>query len=67
MVAIRTLDSHRDLNGTTIPMGEKFTVGGVTADGPHDPVLPAREVVNCRCRLMPVIDWSHCLSNRDHS
>jgi len=25
------------------------------ADGPHDSQLPAREVVNCRCRLIPVV------------
>lgn len=52
----RTRDSHRELNGTTVLFSEKFTVGGVAADGPHDPVLPAREVVNCRCRLIPILD-----------
>jgi SPP1 gp7 family putative phage head morphogenesis protein len=52
----RTRSSHQMLNGTTIRFDEKFTVGGVAADGPHDTVLPASEVVNCRCRLIPVLD-----------
>jgi len=41
---------------TTVAFDAKFNVGGVMADGPHDSVLPAREVVNCRCRLIPVVD-----------
>lgn len=52
----RTRESHRDLNGTTVRFDEKFNVGGVMADGPHSTNLPAREVVNCRCRLIPVLE-----------
>ena len=52
----RTRGTHAALNGTTVSFGAKFNVGGLMADGPHDPVLPAREVVNCRCRLIPVVD-----------
>ena len=52
----RTRGTHAALNGTTVAFDAKFNVGGVMADGPHDPRLPAREVVNCRCRLIPVVD-----------
>ncbi len=51
----RTRESHLALNGVEIPMGDRFSVGGHPADGPHDPSLPASEVVNCRCRLIPVV------------
>jgi phage portal protein BeeE len=51
----RTRESHAALNGTTVDFDAKFNVGGVMADGPHDSRLPAREVVNCRCRLIPVV------------
>lgn len=35
-----------------IPVGELFDLGrGVMARYPHDPALPAREVVGCRCRV----------------
>jgi SPP1 gp7 family putative phage head morphogenesis protein len=52
----RTRESHRDLNGTTVRFDEQFNVGGVMADGPHATNLPAHEVVNCRCRLIPVLE-----------
>lgn len=51
----RSRDSHRELNGTMVRLDEKFLVGGVPADGPHDPALPASQIVNCRCRLIPVV------------
>lgn len=51
----RTRDSHRSLNGKTIAFADKFNVNGVNADGPHATNLPAGEVVNCRCRLIPIV------------
>lgn len=51
----RTRDSHAALNGVEVPFDEKFNVGGYLADGPHDPMLPAAEIINCRCRLIPVV------------
>lgn len=51
----RTRDSHAALNGVEVPFNEKFNVGGFMADGPHDVTLPAVEVINCRCRLIPVV------------
>lgn len=51
----RTRDSHAQLNGTRIGFNEEFNVNGTLADGPHDPRLPAEEVINCRCRLIPIV------------
>jgi SPP1 gp7 family putative phage head morphogenesis protein len=52
----RTRDSHQRLNGKTVKFDEKFDVNGTAADGPHATNLPAGEVVNCRCRLIPIVD-----------
>lgn len=52
---LRTRDSHRALNGVERAMDEDFTVGSSKAAYPHDPRLPARESVSCRCRLVPVL------------
>jgi hypothetical protein len=38
-----------------IPMSQKFRVGNVEMLHPHDASAPAAEVVNCRCRLLPVV------------
>jgi HK97 family phage portal protein len=51
----RSRDSHIQLNGTRIPFAAEFNVNGYLADGPHDLRLPAEEVINCRCRLIPVV------------
>lgn len=45
---------HMALHGTVIPHDAKFQVGDYLADGPHDPNLPASEVCNCRCAVVPV-------------
>ncbi|MBV6425153.1 MAG: hypothetical protein NAOJABEB_02967 [Steroidobacteraceae bacterium] len=38
--------------GEPIPVDESFSLGGgITARFPHDPLLPASESVNCRCRV----------------
>lgn len=52
----RTRDSHASLNGTVVGIDEQFSVNGYPADGPHADGLPASEVVNCRCRLIPLVD-----------
>jgi hypothetical protein len=51
-------DNHAALGGTVIypSKGEKFMVGGTGVDGPHDPDLPASEVVNCKCATVVVYD-----------
>lgn len=49
----RVRESHRRLNGVTIPVDEDFMVDDrFPARGPHDPRLPAGEVIQCRCRLI---------------
>lgn len=48
----RVRDTHAALSGRRIPFADRFDVGGVLARGPHDPELPAREAVRCRCRLV---------------
>lgn len=38
-----------------IPVTEQFQVGGYSCDCPGDDSLPAEEVVNCECCMMPVV------------
>jgi hypothetical protein len=52
----RSRASHVSANGQTVPLSAKFSVGGVQMDRPHDPSAPAREVVACRCRMLPVVE-----------
>lgn len=49
---------HVALNGKVIfpGHGEFFEVGGVKVTGPHDPSLPASEVVSCHCKALVVYD-----------
>ena len=45
--------SHR-IAGQIVRFEDKFTLAnGVKADFPHDPNLPANEVINCRCGFLP--------------
>lgn len=45
----RTRDDHRDANGQTVDLDEKFTVGGSAMDHPGDPAAPAEQTIRCRC------------------
>jgi len=47
---------HAALDGQTIGIDEKFLVGGYECDGPHDPALPAGEVIRCGCTTILVMD-----------
>lgn len=49
-----TRDSHRDVNGTTIPIDEPFQVGDSLMMYPHDESMGAgpEEIVNCRCSMI---------------
>lgn len=49
----RTRDSHRELDGEKVKVDEKFSNG---LRFPGDPEGPAREVYNCRCTLIAVVD-----------
>lgn len=51
----RTRPSHRGANGQTVPVTGLYVVGGYKCKHPGDPRLPAREVVRCRCRSVPVV------------
>ena len=51
---------HLELDGVKIAVSEKFSLHGTDGntyliDGPHDPTLPVGDVVNCRCRSIPVV------------
>lgn len=52
----RTRPSHAQANETTVAFNEPFIVGGTPMDRPHDPLAPAEEVVNCRCRVLFLFD-----------
>lgn len=49
----RTRDSHRELDGEKIKVGEKYSNG---LRYPGDPEGPAREVYNCRCTQVAVVN-----------
>lgn len=51
----KTRHDHRELDGQTIEVDEKFSVRGHTAEGPRLFGV-AREDVNCRCTTIEVID-----------
>lgn len=65
----KTRDSHRDMDGITIGLDEKFPNG---CKCPLDPDADASEVINCRCTMIAVPDgfqydmtdrWSKLPSN----
>lgn len=42
-----------------IPFSDKFTLpDGIQCDGPHDPTLPARHTLGCKCGLDITIDFT---------
>ncbi len=46
-------ENHKKLHNKKIKMGVKFDLGGgIEADHPHDPTLPAKEVISCHCFLV---------------
>lgn len=57
----RTRKTHRaanaryGLDGEAIPVTARFEVGTARLRYPLDPDGPAAEVINCRCRLVPVL------------
>lgn len=56
VVDSRTRATHISASGQVVPFDGMFTVGGEKAQFPRDPVLSAKESVNCRCHSVPVID-----------
>ena len=50
----RVRSSHAPMDLQCRPPEEPFTSGdGVSLMHPHDPAAPAKEIVNCRCTLLP--------------
>lgn len=46
-------ENHKRLNGKYILMEELFDLGeGIRARFPHDPKLPAKELINCNCLII---------------
>jgi len=53
--------NHLAMAGAVVKANGKFTLEGINGgtyeiDGPHDPILPAEEVVNCKCVCIPVVE-----------
>lgn len=49
----RTRVTHRVADGQTVPLREKFRVGGFMLDRPGDPlVIAPQETINCRCTAL---------------
>jgi len=53
----RTRDMHLAIDGTVIPMGEKFEMlNGDLMEYPADPYGSADNVCNCRCSIAPFVE-----------
>lgn len=50
----RERDTHAEADGQIVAVDGTFLVGGYEAGHPGDPTLPAEEIINCRCTLVPV-------------
>jgi len=44
-------ESHRDLDGTTVPVNSPFITDGIPLRFPRDPLSPPGLTINCRCYL----------------
>jgi hypothetical protein len=47
-----TRESHAELDGTTLPLGEPFILDGHECQYPSDPELPPEHSINCLCSLI---------------
>lgn len=58
----RTRDSHAQMNGQTVPLGQPFVspVTGARMMHPGDTSLgaPGEETINCRCSATTRVDWT---------
>jgi hypothetical protein len=50
-IAKEPRQNHVKLNDKTLSVDQEFRVAGQSASGPHDPRLPAEQVINCNCEL----------------
>lgn len=59
----RTRDAHLIMDGVAVPIDEKFEVPetsqneGAFMDYPGDPTAPVGQVANCRCTLVPLVNF----------
>jgi HK97 family phage portal protein len=51
----KTRETHREANGQTVALEEKFTVGDEELDYPLDPTADPSETINCRCTTTAVL------------
>ena len=51
----RSRESHIEMDGTTIEIDEKFELNGREGDHPLDRNFLAKDVINCRCKLIKKI------------
>ncbi len=52
----RVRPTHARANGQTVGINKQFTVGSSKLDHPGDLSAPAKETINCRCRMVPVLE-----------
>jgi len=45
----RVRTSHREVDGITVPIQDKFVVDGYRMELPGDPSAPPAQIINCRC------------------
>ena len=50
----RERESHRRLNGKEVAMGQEFSNGLKYPGDPTNPLVPASEIVNCRCTTLNI-------------
>lgn len=48
----RTRKDHAHADGQSVPLADKFNVGGARLDYPGDPDGPDDQVINCRCTFI---------------
>lgn len=48
--------NHVFYSGTVVGVDENFNIGGQECQYPRDPMLSAKERVNCHCTMGPVVD-----------
>lgn len=52
-------EDHLAMVGKSVPFGQMFTLpDGTQCTGPHDPNLPAKHLVNCKCMAEHAIDFT---------
>ncbi len=52
----RERPTHHDVDGKVKKMNEKFHVGNSYLNFPGDPAGSAKETINCRCSLLPIVE-----------